>query len=81
MGTREDHLASGHPSLLEVPNTPQLNKPNWGLPTATHLLPLPPEAYFVSGSPDLWFVTVRATGEFVYIGPGPVRVLASQALF
>lgn len=81
MGTRDPHLADSYPTLLQVPNTPQQQIPNWGLPTSTHLLPLPPDAYFVSGGADLWFVTVRATGEFVYIGPGPVMLTISPAPF
>lgn len=81
MGTREGYLAHGHSTLLQVPNTPQQQISKWGLPTSTHSLPLPPDAYFVSGEDNLWFVTVRATGEFVYIGPGPVTLTISPAPF
>lgn len=77
MGTRDPHLADSYSTLLQVPNSPQPQNTNWGLPMFSHLLPLPPEAYFVSGGDDLWFVTVRATGEFVYIGPGPVTITSA----
>lgn len=79
MGTRDPHLAGSYPTLLQVPNLPQQQNTKWGLPTSTQLLPLPPDAYFMSGGEELWFVTVRATGEFVYVGPCPVTLTISPA--
>lgn len=81
MGTRDPHPAGSYLTLLQVPSSPQQQNTNWGLPTSNHLLPLPADAYFVSGGDDLWFVTVRATGEFVYIGPGPVTLTISSTRF
>lgn len=80
MGSRPTHFDSTYPTLMEVPKLPTPPS-NWGLRTDTHLLPLPPEAYYTHQSEDLWFVTLRATGEFVYIGPGPVKVSVSPAPF
>ncbi len=80
MGSRHDNWDSGYPTLIQILNLPSA-QPNWGLQTSTHLLPLPPEAYYTHQSDDLWFVTVRATGEFVYIGPGPVQITVSEAPF
>lgn len=84
MGSRHEPWDSTYPTLLEVPRQPTSQatpQPNWGLPTETHLLPLPSEAYYVHQANDLWFVTLRATGAFVYIGPGPVNVSVSPAPF
>ncbi len=37
-------------------------------------LQLPPSRYRVDSSDGLWFVTVAATGAFIYAGPGPVEI-------
>lgn len=63
-----------HPTLLRVPGPP---------PTMIEerVLALRPEAYLVAQRGAWWVVTVVATGEEVYRGPGPVEVLRSRAPF
>jgi hypothetical protein len=63
-----------HPTLLRKPGPP---------PTMIEerFLPLAPEAYQVSHAGAWWVVTVVATAEEVYRGPGPVQVLRSRAPF
>ena len=63
-----------HPTLLRKPGPP---------PTMLEerFLPLAPAAYQVSQAGAWWVVTVVATGEEVYRGPGPVEVLRSRAPF
>lgn len=48
---------------------------------AEDTLPLPPQAYQVTQAGAWWTVTVLATGEAVYRGPGPVAVVRSPAPF
>lgn len=45
------------------------------------ILPLPPQAYQVTQAGTWWTVTVLATKEAIYHGPGPVEVLRSPAPF
>lgn len=45
------------------------------------VLPLPPEDYDVCQSDTLWRVTVKGTGDLVYLGSGPVEVVRSRAPF
>jgi hypothetical protein len=53
-----------------------------GLPFPVEtVLELPATAYEVKQRDDWWVVRVRATGEAVYQGPGPVEVFVSAALF
>lgn len=53
MGSRQEPWNSTYPTLLEVPRqttsqaTDSPKPPNWGLPTETHLLPLPHEVYVI----------------------------------
>ena len=51
-----------------------------GIP-AEHTLPLSEEAYEVKQQGDFWKVLIRATGELIYAGPGPVRIRRSAAPF
>ncbi|MNV44274.1 hypothetical protein D3C71_1360280 [compost metagenome] len=50
------------------------------LPTET-MLPLEPHAYAVTQEGDIWRVTVKHTGEVLYMGPGPVVLVESPAPF
>ena len=51
-----------------------------GIP-AEHTLQLREEAYEVKQQGDFWKVLIRATGELIYAGPGPVRIRRSTAPF
>lgn len=55
------------PARMRVPDA-QTGRP------VTQSLGLPPTQYRVVCSDGLWFVTVAATGAFVYAGPGPVEL-------
>lgn len=37
-------------------------------------LPSPPSSYQVADYEGVWMVAERASGHFVYVGPGPVRL-------
>lgn len=50
------------------------------LPTET-VLPLEPGAYLITRECEIWRVTVKHTGEVLYVGPGPVELLESPAPF
>ncbi|WP_322470307.1 hypothetical protein SOM08_06275 [Hydrogenophaga sp. SNF1] len=63
-----------HPTLMRVPGPPPVM-------FEERILPLAPEAYQVSQAGAWCVVTVMATGEEVYRGPGPVEVLRSRAPF
>jgi hypothetical protein len=63
-----------HPTLLRVPGPPPMM-------VEERILSLAPEAYQVSQTGAWWVVTVVATGDEVYRGPGPVEVLRSRAPF
>ena len=65
-----------HPTLLRVP-TWYCNEPD------EHVLPLPADAYeaALSAERGWWQVVVRATGERVYHGIGPVEIVVSAAPF
>jgi len=63
-----------HPTLLRLPPRRDFH---WET-----LLPLRPADYVVRQRGDDWFeVRVRATGQLVYSGRGPVAVVVSPAPF
>ncbi len=64
-----------HPTLLRIPA--------WysGLAHDEVVLPLLLNDYVVRQEGSLWRVTVRETGDFVYLGSGPVEVVRSRAPF
>ena len=51
-----------------------------GIP-AEHTLPLNENEYEVKQQGAFWKVLIRATGELIYAGPGPVRIRRSTAPF
>lgn len=64
-------------------NPTLLRMPTWygGMPDEL-VLPLEVAAYRVDQvEPDRWAVSVKATGEVIYRGIGPVEVVASPAPF
>jgi hypothetical protein len=67
-----------HPTLLR---RPVLDPEGEVAYLAEDFLPLPPHAYQVTQAVAWWTVTVMATGEAVYRGPGPVQVFRSPAPF
>lgn len=69
-----------NPTLLEIPQLIN-GMPSPGGQHQQIELPLDPAAYKVQESDGWWFVTVRASGTFVYAGPGPARVGRSPAPF
>ena len=68
------------PTLLHIPRL--LNgQPVPGAFPEQHALPLPADAYTLTQSGGMCFVNERASGRFVYAGPGPVVIAESPAPF
>lgn len=64
-----------------IPHPTLLRYPSWLVVVAEEqILPLPPDAYQVIPD-EHWSVRVRATGELIYHGIGPVDVVLSTAPF
>lgn len=65
-----------YPTLMCTPPA----KAGGVLPTET-LLTLEPDAYAVTQEDGIWKVTVKHSGEVLYVGPGPVELMESPAPF